>query len=264
MCGLCAASSGDLLPPSPPAEKATARQDQAGKASTGDGRGHVHRRWVEQGRLDERADVSLRRTGVTREREHLGDLERRTREDTRQRHAVGSDRVAEDVLADHCPAAHERAAERVRCVTHQNLRRDGVAVLHRGHLARAPHRRERERVARQGALPRRVEVDRAALDRYEPVVERELERRVRSAQAARVDVPGRRDDHGDDLVEAEAGPDQQRVVEYLVDRRVRRDRARHRREYLDAGHAGRRVEVPDRHRVGVRWQGARQHGRCQQ
>jgi len=32
----CARSSGDLLPPSPPAEKATARQDQAGKASTGD------------------------------------------------------------------------------------------------------------------------------------------------------------------------------------------------------------------------------------
>jgi hypothetical protein len=31
--------SGDLLPPSPPAEKATARQDQAGKASTGDGTG---------------------------------------------------------------------------------------------------------------------------------------------------------------------------------------------------------------------------------
>src|SRR5262245_26730435 len=32
-------ASGDLLPPSPPAEKATARQDQAGKASTGDGAG---------------------------------------------------------------------------------------------------------------------------------------------------------------------------------------------------------------------------------
>ena len=31
--------SGDLLPPSPPAEKATARQDQAGKSSTGDGAG---------------------------------------------------------------------------------------------------------------------------------------------------------------------------------------------------------------------------------
>jgi len=30
-------SSGDLLPPSPPAEKATARQDQAGKSRTGDG-----------------------------------------------------------------------------------------------------------------------------------------------------------------------------------------------------------------------------------
>src|SRR5262249_60799164 len=29
--------SGDLLPPSPPAEKATAGQDQAGKASTSDG-----------------------------------------------------------------------------------------------------------------------------------------------------------------------------------------------------------------------------------
>ena len=35
-----AGSSGDLLPPSPPAEKATARQDQAGQASTGDGAGN--------------------------------------------------------------------------------------------------------------------------------------------------------------------------------------------------------------------------------
>jgi len=32
--------SGDLLPPSPPAEKATACQDKAGQASTGDGAGH--------------------------------------------------------------------------------------------------------------------------------------------------------------------------------------------------------------------------------
>src|SRR5262245_62953585 len=31
---------GGLLPPSPPAEQATARQDQAGKARTGDGAGH--------------------------------------------------------------------------------------------------------------------------------------------------------------------------------------------------------------------------------
>jgi hypothetical protein len=31
--------SGALLPPSPPAEKATTSQDQAGKASTGDGTG---------------------------------------------------------------------------------------------------------------------------------------------------------------------------------------------------------------------------------
>jgi hypothetical protein len=32
-------ASGDLLPPSPPAEKATARQDQAGQSGTGDGAG---------------------------------------------------------------------------------------------------------------------------------------------------------------------------------------------------------------------------------
>jgi hypothetical protein len=39
-----AASSdrGALLPPSPPAEKASARQDKAGKASTGDGSGNAH------------------------------------------------------------------------------------------------------------------------------------------------------------------------------------------------------------------------------
>jgi hypothetical protein len=36
--------SGDLLPPSPPAEKATARQDQARKSSTGDGGGNANRR----------------------------------------------------------------------------------------------------------------------------------------------------------------------------------------------------------------------------
>jgi len=36
---LNAGCSGAVLPPSPPAEKATARQDQAGKARTGDGTG---------------------------------------------------------------------------------------------------------------------------------------------------------------------------------------------------------------------------------
>jgi len=35
----CAGCSRDLLPPSPPAEKATARQDQTWKSSTGDGDG---------------------------------------------------------------------------------------------------------------------------------------------------------------------------------------------------------------------------------
>ena len=33
------ANSGNLLPPSPPAEKATARQDQAGHSGTSDGGG---------------------------------------------------------------------------------------------------------------------------------------------------------------------------------------------------------------------------------
>jgi hypothetical protein len=35
-----AGCSGNLLPPSPPAEKTTARQDQAGQTSTGDRAGH--------------------------------------------------------------------------------------------------------------------------------------------------------------------------------------------------------------------------------
>jgi hypothetical protein len=36
---MIARGSGRLLPPSPPAEQASARQDQAGKASTSDGAG---------------------------------------------------------------------------------------------------------------------------------------------------------------------------------------------------------------------------------
>jgi hypothetical protein len=36
---ICAGCSGDLPPPSPPAEKATARQDQTWKTGTGDGPG---------------------------------------------------------------------------------------------------------------------------------------------------------------------------------------------------------------------------------
>jgi len=35
----CVGSSAAFLPPSPPAEKATARQDEAGQASTDDGTG---------------------------------------------------------------------------------------------------------------------------------------------------------------------------------------------------------------------------------
>ena len=40
---LRARCSGDPLPPSPPAEKATARQDHAGKSRTGDGGGNSRR-----------------------------------------------------------------------------------------------------------------------------------------------------------------------------------------------------------------------------
>jgi hypothetical protein len=40
-CANCAGRSGALLPPSPPAEKATANNDQAGQASTCDGAGNI-------------------------------------------------------------------------------------------------------------------------------------------------------------------------------------------------------------------------------
>ena len=40
------ARPGDFLPPSPPAEKATAGQQEAGKAGTGDGGSHAHRHKV--------------------------------------------------------------------------------------------------------------------------------------------------------------------------------------------------------------------------
>ena len=43
-----AGNSGGFLPPSPPAEKATARQDQAGQPSTDDGAGY----WIYQLHLD--------------------------------------------------------------------------------------------------------------------------------------------------------------------------------------------------------------------
>jgi hypothetical protein len=48
-----ARSSGDLLPPSPPAEKAAARQDQAGHASTGDGAGNGRWRRSPQHGIDQ-------------------------------------------------------------------------------------------------------------------------------------------------------------------------------------------------------------------
>src|SRR5262249_28330114 len=44
-------ASGGLLPPSPPAEKAAARKDQAGKARTGDGPGDDCGDWKWGGNL---------------------------------------------------------------------------------------------------------------------------------------------------------------------------------------------------------------------
>src|SRR5262245_58787309 len=60
-CADCAGSSGDLPPPSPPAEKTTARQDQAGKTSTGDGSGDGNR-----ARSSSIADLDARSLGRTR------------------------------------------------------------------------------------------------------------------------------------------------------------------------------------------------------
>src|SRR5262249_17926742 len=142
----------------------------------------------------------------------------------------------------------------------QNLRSDGVAVLYRGHLARAPHRRERERVARQGALPRRVEVDRAAVRWHKPVVERELERRRWAAETAAEAGAGRRNHHRLDVGEAEGmeyvgcPTEIDRVRDDLADRRVVGDRTRHRAQYLYPRHirVRGRVEVPDGDGVGER------------
>jgi len=64
------------------------------------------------------------------------------------------------------------------------------------------------------------------------------------------------------MIETEAGHAgrQDRIAEQLHHRVGSRGCA----ENLNTGHPCGRVEVPDRHRVGVRWQGARQHGRQQQ
>jgi hypothetical protein len=73
---ICAGCSGDLLPPSPPAEKATARQDQARQASPRDGawdrRGRQRQRdfkrgWRAEGfAVDQLERFVTARTGVGR------------------------------------------------------------------------------------------------------------------------------------------------------------------------------------------------------
>ena len=77
--------SGDLPPPSPPAEKATTRQDQAGETSTGDGAGNVVQVEEPNPRGDGRVEVTevdvTERSGTDDDviamcqRERTGDVE---------------------------------------------------------------------------------------------------------------------------------------------------------------------------------------------
>src|SRR5262249_50464435 len=66
----CAESSGDFLPPSPPAEKATARQDQGGKSCTRDGAGYCNEirqsdaRSGNDGWIKKIADARTERDGI--------------------------------------------------------------------------------------------------------------------------------------------------------------------------------------------------------
>jgi hypothetical protein len=65
VCGGCTGCSGGLLPPSPPAEKATARQDQAGQAGTDNGTGDGDarerkarvKRWRRSGKVNDVGDL---------------------------------------------------------------------------------------------------------------------------------------------------------------------------------------------------------------
>jgi hypothetical protein len=83
---------------------------------------------------------------------------------------------------------------------------------------------------REHALPRRIEADVAALRWREAVVKRKLKRRRRTAEPAAQDVPGRRNDHGDNLSEAESAAKQQRMLNNIDDWAGRSDRARRGRQ----------------------------------
>jgi hypothetical protein len=60
----CVRCSGGLLPPSPPAEKATCCQDQTGKASAGDGAGYGCSLWGERTRCYIRKKVNPGEPGI--------------------------------------------------------------------------------------------------------------------------------------------------------------------------------------------------------
>jgi hypothetical protein len=70
MCADCAVSSGDPLPPSPPAEKANARKDQARQSGTSDGAGN--RVGTIGGKRDVGAGVGAADHAVSADSEPLG------------------------------------------------------------------------------------------------------------------------------------------------------------------------------------------------
>jgi hypothetical protein len=231
-----ARSSGALLP-SPPAEKSSARQDQAGKASAGDGAGDrrcssCHDENAHGSGHDCRTDITLGRErkspAILGEVEDFGDRERLARREAGERHGVNPEHVAKIVLSDQRAAASDIVvAEQSAATADENLLGDGEAVNAGRHFIGCKSGRQSDRVAgRDYALPRRIEANVAALRGREAVVKRKLKRRRQTAKAAAQDVPARRNDHGDKLIEAKSAAKQQWMLNNLDDGAGRSDRAR--------------------------------------
>jgi len=208
-----AGSSGDCLPPSPPAEKAAARQDQTGESSTGDGAWYRHRRGIGH---DCRTDITLRRererAAVLGEVEDFRDRERLTQGKAGQRQRIGRRRrIVEVRLVEELPAASNEVVteDRARTVAEEDLLGNSEAVLSGRHLVDGePGRQANGTAGSNRTLPRRIEADVPTLGRGEAVIKRELERRPWSAQSSTQHVPSGRDHHCNDLGEAEPVQDE--------------------------------------------------------
>jgi hypothetical protein len=85
--------SGDLLPPSPPGEKTTARQDQAGQASTDDGARHGSC-GVYQDRSGEMSTGA-----VAHDMKNLGDIEWLPRHDATKREKIGAELTVNESIS---------------------------------------------------------------------------------------------------------------------------------------------------------------------